>query len=328
MKCDQQDIFRIDYGGLFEDRKVEDLQQKDFLLMPPSVYAFVLRSRQWVTVPMAGLSSVSFENNFEELMLPADHKKTVLALVETHERGHGASSEAAERSTANSLDIVKGKGAGLIILLHGEPAFKSRVHLSLYYPRLGLDAVLKLCEVFLHKTKEAMQRPGALQFRIKEDEIFSFAKRHHESLHKQGTWNGRQIRNAFQTAIALVEYDIIKQTSTSKKPSLGKKQFKVVAEASRKFGDYLIRTLQGFDDEIAAKDQWRNDQDHNVSIGAGRPSESESGSSESGAEEEKAVPPMGIAKGKSKEQDSGQFDKELFEEFRRFKMMQEKYGGV
>lgn len=42
-------------------------------------------------------------------------------------------------------------------------------------------------------------------------------------------------------------------------PVLGKAHFETVAKGSKEFDRYLKRTLQGGDDEIAMRDQWRND---------------------------------------------------------------------
>lgn len=110
------DPSHFDHGGLLGPRTAEMLKQKDIILLPNQVHAFVLRSRQWVTVKLADLSEVSFDNNFEELMFSPEHKQTILALVETHENAAQGS-----HSVGAGLDLVKGKGTGLIILLHGEP---------------------------------------------------------------------------------------------------------------------------------------------------------------------------------------------------------------
>lgn len=68
----------------------------------------------------------------------------------------------------------------------------------------------------------------------------------------------RQIRNAFQTAIALVEYEA--RQSRAKKPTLGKKQFRIVAKASAEFDEYLQRTLKGPDSDIAFREGMRYDE--------------------------------------------------------------------
>jgi hypothetical protein len=44
-------------------------------------------------------------------------------------------------------------------------------------------------------------------------------------------------------------------SATKRKSLLGKAQFETVAQASKKFDGYLMRTFQGADDEIAMRDQ-------------------------------------------------------------------------
>ncbi|KAH8885480.1 hypothetical protein GQ53DRAFT_628393, partial [Thozetella sp. PMI_491] len=142
-----------------------------------------------------------------------------------------------------------------------DPAFKSRIHLSLYFPRLDLDTTIRLYQVFLRRVRVEQQKDGTANFKVKEREILRFAKHHYRRLQKEGynTWNGRQIRNAFQTAIALVEHEAAQRGSGQPVPVLGKSQFDLVARGSKEFDSYLIKTLQGGDDEIAMRDQWRHD---------------------------------------------------------------------
>lgn len=98
----------------------EDIKEEDLILLPQWVHAFVLRSRQWVTLNTEDLSEVQFSNNFDELMFSPEHKKTIAALVETHENARTSPGQI-YHSVGPALDLVKGKGAGLTILLHGEP---------------------------------------------------------------------------------------------------------------------------------------------------------------------------------------------------------------
>jgi AAA+ superfamily predicted ATPase len=74
-----------------------------------------------------------------------------------------------------------------------DPAFKSRIHLSLYYPNFDLDATLNLYEVFIGRIKKAQKQDSSPMFVIKDREIMRFAKRHFKQLKKEGleTWNGR-----------------------------------------------------------------------------------------------------------------------------------------
>ncbi|KAI3391129.1 hypothetical protein diail_7926 [Diaporthe ilicicola] len=350
-----------DVIGLLRPRRAEDLTQEDIVLLPKWVHAFVLRSRQWVTLNTGDLSDVQFDNNFDELMFSPSHKQTIVALVETHENARTGPTQG-PHSVGPALDLVRGKGAGLIILLHGEPgvgktstaecvadktkrplfpitcgdigesameveknlhhnfrlahkwgcvllldeadiflakrnktdlrrnavtsvflrsleyyagilflttnrvggidpAFKSRIQLSLYYPRIDLDTTVRLYEVFLKRARDEQNRIGVTQFKIKQKEILKFVSRHYRRLQKEGysTWNGRQIRNACQTAIALVEHEAAHLKDGQPIPVLGKHHFETVAAGSKEFDRYLNRTLQGRDEDIAIRDQWRND---------------------------------------------------------------------
>lgn len=114
---------------LMGPRKTQELEEDEHMLLPHWVYGFVLRSRQWVTLRTSNLSEVKFENNFDDLILPAEHKSTVKALVKTHESARAKSSPSSTTVGA-ALDLVRGKGTGLIILLHGEPG-RSWIHASL-----------------------------------------------------------------------------------------------------------------------------------------------------------------------------------------------------
>jgi hypothetical protein len=69
-------------------------------------------------------------------------------------------------------------------------------------------------------------------------------------------WNGRQIRNAFQTAVALAEYE---QNPDGKKKSftVSLKHFKKVVELSRKFEEYIVKAKGAKDSDIIVANQIR-----------------------------------------------------------------------
>jgi hypothetical protein len=77
------------------------------------------------------------------------------------------------------------------------------------------------------------------------------------------TYLARQIRNAFQTAIALAEFHAAEShpsKPTNLKIELGKKHFLTVAQASKDFDDYLQRTLGGQNEaDMARNEQTRID---------------------------------------------------------------------
>lgn len=88
--------------------------------------------------------------------------------------------------------------------------------------------------------------------------ITKYAKRHYRTLEKskRATWNGRQIKNAFQTAIALAEFDA--KTEHNSKPILSTKHFEVVARASEGF-DYYLSMIHGTDADRAKREGMRFD---------------------------------------------------------------------
>lgn len=69
----------------------------------------------------------------------------------------------------------------------------------------------------------------------------------------------RQIRNAFQTAIALIEHEAMTKAEGDPKPVLGKTQFETVAEGSKKFDEYLVQTLGWTDTDAAKREGLRDD---------------------------------------------------------------------
>lgn len=60
---------------------------------------------------------------FQKLVLSEDHKHILESQVREHFRKKG--SQAVGGSSENDMDLVRGKGQGLIILLHGERPFVS-----------------------------------------------------------------------------------------------------------------------------------------------------------------------------------------------------------
>ncbi|KAG5794871.1 hypothetical protein H9Q69_006102 [Fusarium xylarioides] len=359
-------------GYILQPIALEDLTDEHLVIMRPYVHAFVLRSRQWVTIRSDDLQEVIFRNSFDDLVLPDNHKTTVQALVTTHEKGRSPLSSSPEKLSIGSvLDLVQGKGSGLVILLHGppgvgktstaecvaddtkrplfpitcgdigetaadvehnlqshfqlahkwgcvllldeadiflakrtrsdlrhnavtsvflrsleyyagilflttnrvgviDPAFRSRIQMSLFYPQLSLDVTCKLYEKFIRRAKAEQMRQGCYAFKIKEKEILKFGKKHFRTLEKNSyeTWNGRQIRNAFQTAIALAEHQSMTQSPGDPQPILGKEQFEAVARGFMQFDEYISKTLGATDADMAKREGWRND---GYMMGAGNP---------------------------------------------------------
>lgn len=63
-------------------------------------------------------------DGFDKLVLPPGHKDIVRALVRTHASKLEGPKPKSPVKTQREFDIVKGKGKGLIILLHGAPGMR------------------------------------------------------------------------------------------------------------------------------------------------------------------------------------------------------------
>ena len=154
-----------------------------------------------------------------------------------------------------------------------DEAFISRIHMSLYYGDLDQEYTHKIWLMHIDRLK----RPGRNLY-VHEDEIRAFAKEHWRDGHR---WNGRQIRNAFHTALALAEYDfhedcIMCEETGDKPPSKPKllaKHFKSVAQTSAEFENFLTSVYGGMSHKDKARvAELRNDewQDRGVETPTGK----------------------------------------------------------
>ncbi|KAI0476907.1 hypothetical protein F4859DRAFT_67309 [Xylaria cf. heliscus] len=108
--------------------------------------------------------------------------------------------------------------SGILFLTTNRPdvmddAVKSRVQVSLQYPRLGLIETLAIFQTNLDRLMdiefERARITGEPALEVKSDGILAFAAAHfhrHEGNAASPPWNGRQIRNAFQIAPSIARY--------------------------------------------------------------------------------------------------------------------------
>ena len=165
--------------------------------------------------------------------------------------------------------------------------------MSLFYPRLDLEATRKIYQLLIDRTLAEQKNSNTTSFKVKSKEIMKFAKSNFKQMTREGlaTWNGRyslhpivtllvdkssllrQIRNAFQTAITLAEYDA--RQPGAEAVTLGKKQFNTVASASKEFDMYMKETLGAVDAELARREGTRHDRfgDHSGAVNTERSKE-------------------------------------------------------
>ncbi|KAK5167718.1 uncharacterized protein LTR77_007417 [Saxophila tyrrhenica] len=138
--------------------------------------------------------------------------------------------------------------AGVLILTTNrvgefDEAFVSRIHMKLHYPQLHEDSTMEIWRMNIRRLKDS----GAV--RLNEDKTMAFARdfwrRNRATPDRQ--WNGRQIKNAFQTAVALAYYEWEGSGKDGPPkdgpPKLRDRHFEDVAETSLRFDDYIDNTF-------------------------------------------------------------------------------------
>ncbi|KAI1479212.1 hypothetical protein F4774DRAFT_138082 [Daldinia eschscholtzii] len=129
---------------------------------------------------------------------------------------------------------------------HFDDAFISRIHVIIRYNNLNQEDRKKIWNQFFNKLSDEREDfiiTGRAKAYVLEDETISKLE-----------WNGREIRNAFQTAVALAEYRFSQKANKSKQdlgPTLDQKDFEQVCDMTRQFKQYLT-DIHGIDEEERA----------------------------------------------------------------------------
>ncbi|KAK3371795.1 hypothetical protein B0T24DRAFT_531458 [Lasiosphaeria ovina] len=137
-----------------------------------------------------------------------------------------------------------------------DEAFASRIHISLYYPPLDREKTLEVFTLNLKLIQERIEKQDR-EIRIDWVKIGSFAGEYWDK-YKSARWNGRQIRNACQTALALAEFKAQGDSHTGPVNTgavimLDVSHLEVVFKAYRKFKSYLKR-VHGVDEDRRANE--------------------------------------------------------------------------
>ncbi|KAI1172553.1 P-loop containing nucleoside triphosphate hydrolase protein [Nemania sp. FL0916] len=171
-----------------------------------------------------------------------------------------------------------------------DEAFKSRIHISLYYPPLSEAQTIAIFKVNIRKLREILDEKEKLQAEIDSSTAASAKQPRltidaHSILHYAGwhyrnneespeqRWNGRQIRNAFQIAHSLAQFDMSStvlgqgdepgdEFTPHPLPNTGRldwSQFDMVAKAIEKFEGYLFNATNSTDGDRARRAAIRED---------------------------------------------------------------------
>lgn len=123
-----------------------------------------------------------------------------------------------------------------------DEAFTSRIHVSLYYPELNEEKTVKVFKINMDMIEDRFETKRRV-VKIDRMEIGSFAVKYFVE-HPHARWNGRQIRNACQTALALAEFEAQdKSLKDTENPdtvvNLRVEHFEVVKNAYLEFTKYM-----------------------------------------------------------------------------------------
>ncbi|KAF0315382.1 ATP-dependent zinc metalloprotease FtsH, partial [Colletotrichum asianum] len=111
-KWQAQDVFLSGKA----DFKSKDWSAEDFALLPKRVFAYVLRERRFARLDVAGIDLDTEQSNVTLDDIQMDHKRRrmIRSSVSAHFRDKN-------KPSTSELDMFRGKGKGLVILLHGAP---------------------------------------------------------------------------------------------------------------------------------------------------------------------------------------------------------------
>ncbi|KAK0654914.1 hypothetical protein B0T16DRAFT_339553 [Cercophora newfieldiana] len=186
-----------------------------------------------------------------------------------------------------------------------DEAFKSRIHLSLYYERLSQKQMEAIFKVHIRRLRAIEQQKTEqlhdtkleeMPLDIRDQDILDFAKEHWESTlaNPSRRWNGRQIRNAFQIASSLARFDRGSKAAEGKRPAteatssgepiqnpapvLDGAKFKLVSDAIKRFNQYFELATGESDEQAALLDGIRYDSARNRDLGPSTRSDEKKGS--------------------------------------------------
>lgn len=105
--------------GFGKDHEEGKLTEEDCLLANAMCRGYSMNAKKFLELSVDNLKEIEWNTScFEDLVLDPSTKKTVQALVSTHSQKR----ESADGKNQDGFDdIVKGKGKGLVCVLHGPP---------------------------------------------------------------------------------------------------------------------------------------------------------------------------------------------------------------
>lgn len=130
---------------------------------------------------------------------------------------------------------------------------KSSLHAMLYYPPLDQNATIRIFELNAQRLLSDDPDISIQQVEIKDFAVALWDQR------PESRWNGRQIRNAFDTALKLAQSDANPRRGSRGSVRLKASHFELVARTGEKFDKYLRAVTGATDSEMALERRERLD---------------------------------------------------------------------
>lgn len=115
--CEENHRLNDNQRAYFDGRKAKDIESftdTHFMLLPPRVLGYWLTQKRWLELSVEQMSALSDNRNddsFNRLQMDTTQKTLIRDLIRNHASSDG--------TDPMMQDLSKGKGMGLIILLHG-----------------------------------------------------------------------------------------------------------------------------------------------------------------------------------------------------------------
>ncbi len=244
-----------------------------------TIAAHTQRPLYSITCGDLGLEPQAVEQQLEEHTARADKWGCVLLLDEADVFLMQRTWKEVDRNALVSVFLRQLEYySGILFLTTNRPgtideAFKSRIHLSLRYPSIDLQSTKQMWGNIMRRLETENAR-AEIRVAFDQSKLLAFAEQHYKRRQASGsTWNGRQIRNAFQTALALGHADRHAALSEAGKTAewaaaSGKKRWTTVKLTAKNFGriarvttefeDYIV-ALRGRDSDAAREAEVRDD---------------------------------------------------------------------
>ncbi|KAK5110406.1 hypothetical protein LTR85_001270 [Meristemomyces frigidus] len=261
---------------------VSALSDHQYLLCPQFVQAYFFKTQEWQMVDVSNLSPPEFNPDMiTSLVMSEKRIKLLKGLTQSFMRQD--MNQANGSSEAWTADFVKGKGNSQIFLLHGPPgvgktytagflraiefyegilflttnrvgvfddAFISRIHVKLRYDALTDSDRSRVWNNFIDKLKTERKD----KIRVMRD-VYEYIE---SKKVKELVLNGREIRNLFQTAVGLAEFEGEKDEEG--KVKLKEDHIAQVVEMAAEFKEYLDDLHQGNEAKRAERKYQRMDE--------------------------------------------------------------------